>query len=166
MTSPFLVNTYDDTKHLMGILSPAQMLVKGSVRFAKQVYELWLKSVTLNLDTHYRNMLESGAGPAEREKFQREGTIDIMVNTFREANATTLEGLSNEMVFCLSPRDIDLSKITIPVELWRGTEDHRFQLEGVENLAKQLPNSELFIKEGYSEHLYYALFEDLIRPRT
>ncbi len=162
LSSPFLMNTEEDTKHLLGILAPAQMLVKGSVRFARQVYELWLKSVSLNLDTHYRNMIESGVGSAEKELFQREGTIDLIVDTFREASDKTLNGLSNEMVFCLTPCNIDLSQIKIPVDLWWGTEDLRFTREGVENIAAQLPNSTLHIKEGYSEHLYYALFEDMI----
>jgi len=165
LSSPFLVNEHDDTKYLMGILSPAQMLVKGSIIFAKQVYELWLKSITLNLNTHYRNMIESGMGFAEREKFERENAVDLMVNAFREATSQTLDGLSNEMVFCLTPCKLDLSKITIPVDMWWGTEDHRFERAGVEKLARELPNSTLHIKEGYSEHLYYALFEQMIEPK-
>lgn len=165
LSSPFLINEKSDTKHLIGILAPAQMLVKGSIKFAKQVYELWLKSVTLNLGTDYRNMLESGVGSAEREKFERDGTIELMVDTFREASAETLKGLSNEMVFCLTPCGIDLSKITIPVDLWWGTEDLRFAREGVEKIAAELPNSTLHIKKGYSEHLYFALFEEMLEKK-
>ena len=163
LTSPFFINKEEDSKHLLGILAPSQMLVKGSARFARQVYELWLKSVTLNLNTHYRNMVISGSGKNELEQFEREGTIDIIVNCFREASKQTLKGISHEMQSCLTPSNLDLSKITIPVDLWWGTEDVRFTREGVEELAEQLPNSKTHIKEGYSEHIYYALFEEIIR---
>jgi len=162
LTSPFFINKEEDSKHLLGILAPSQMLVKGSARFARQVYELWLKSVTLNLNTHYRNMVISGAGKNELAQFEREGTIDIIVNCFREASKQTLKGISHEMQSCLTPSNLDLSKITIPVDLWWGTEDVRFTREGVEELAEQLPNSNIQIKEGYSEHIYYALFEEII----
>ena len=166
LSSPFLVNKEEDNKYLLGILAPSQKIVKGSTKFAKQSYELWLKSVTLNLTTHYRKMITNGIGSAERDKFEREGTVDVIVETFREAASQTLKGISNEMAYCLTPANIDLSKITIPVDLWWGTEDDRFKRDGVEEMAQALPNSTLNIREGYTEHIYYALFEEMINTNN
>ena len=161
-SAPVLLNQESDGKHLLGILAPSQKIVKGSTHFAKQAYELWLKSVTLNLSTNYRKMIINGIGSAERKQFEREGTIDLLVETFQEAASQTLKGISNEMIFGLSPLNIDLSKITVPVDLWWGSEDERFTQAGIEQLANAFPNSTLHIKEGYTEHIYYALFEQMI----
>jgi len=166
LSSPLLVNEEQDNKYLLGILAPSQKIVKGSSRFAKQAYELWLKSVTLNLSTNYRGMITSGVGSRELEKFEREGTVDLIVDTFREAASNTLKGISNEMVFSLTPCNIDLSKITIPVDLWWGTEDARYTREGIEKMANDFPNANLHIKEGFTEHIYYALFEQMINPKN
>jgi len=146
LSSPLLINQESDGKHLLGILEPSQRIVKGSHRFAKQAYELWLKSVTLNLSAHYRKMIINGVGSAEREQFEREGTIDLIVETFREATSQSLKGISHELIHCLAPLNIDLNKITIPVDLWWGTEDRRCTRTGVEQLAKKFPNSNLHIK--------------------
>ncbi|RBP49226.1 alpha/beta fold hydrolase [Arenicella xantha] len=162
LCSPVFVNQQSDTQFLTGILSPTSRLVRASKRFAKEIYQLWLKSIAMNLDVHYRSMLESSIGSAERELFQKNQTLDLMIEGFREGSSQSLEGISSEMVYCLSPRKIDLSSITVPVTMWWGTEDIRVSQDGVEHLAKQLPNVELRILEGYSEHLYYALFEEIL----
>ena len=165
LSAPFFINQESDGKHLLGILAPSQKIVKGSAQFAKQVYELWLKSVTLNLSTNYRKMIVNGVGSSEQEQFEQDGTIDLIVETFREAASQTLKGISNEMAYCMTPLNIDLNKITIPVDLWWGSEDERFTREGIEQLAKDIPNCNLYIKEGYTEHIYYALFEQMINTK-
>jgi len=162
LASPILVNKHDDGQYLHGVLAPSIRLVRASERFARETYELWLRSVSLNLNSYYRNMLEASFGEAERDTFARHKVTDAMVEAFREGSANTLNGISNEMVFCMTPRGLDLSKITIPVNLWWGSEDNRYSKEGVENLAAQFPNSTTHLKQGYSEHIYYALFEEII----
>ena len=88
--------------------------------------------------------------------------MELMIAGFQQGISHGLQGISHEMVYCLSPRNIDLEKITVPVDLWWGTEDNRISQDGVENLAKQLPNANTYIREGYSEHIYYALFEEIM----
>jgi len=162
LSSPVFVNTRKDTEYLTGIFSPATRLAQASKRLAREVYQLWLKSVTINLSLHYRNMLKNGLGSVERELFSNDKTIDLMVDGFRQACCEGLDGISYEMVYCISPRNIDLSNINVPVDLWWGTEDNRISHEGVKNLAGQLKNARLHVREGYSEYIYYALFEDII----
>lgn len=162
LACPVFVNNKSDRKHLTGILSPSSRLVKASKRFAVEIYELWLKSILLNLGTHYRKMLEQSLGDAERGPLIRNNTLDLMVESFQEGSLQSLEGISNDMAFCVSPRNINLSAITVPVNLWWGTQDKRISLEGAENLAAQLPNAKLLVRKGYSEHIYYSLFEEII----
>lgn len=162
LASPVFVNQQSDRQYLTGILAPTSRLVKASKKFAVEIYELWLKSIALNLTVHYRSMLTHSLGDAEKGKLIGEDTLDLMVDSFQEATIQSLEGISNEMVFCISPRNIDLSTITVPVNLWWGTQDNRISLQGVESLADALPNASLFIKEGFSEHIYYSLFEEII----
>jgi len=162
LASPVFVNEKDERRHLTGILAPTTRLVKASKRFAREIYELWLKSVTLNLATHYRSMLIESFGDEERTQFLSDKTIDLMVEGFQEGSIQSLKGISNEMVFCISPRRVDLSKINVPVNLWWGTQDNRISLEGVENLASKLSDANIIVKEGYSEHIYYSLFEEII----
>lgn len=162
LASPVMVNHRRDTKHMAGILAPTARLVRASKKFAREIYELWLKSITLNLGAHYRSMLESSFGDAEKELFGAQNTIELMVEGFREGSSKSLDGISHEMVFCLTPQKLDLKNIKVPVELWWGTQDNRITRAGVENLANSIPNSTLRICDGYSEHLYYAKFEDLL----
>ena len=166
LASPVFVNTRSDMDYLTGIFSPSVRLVRASKRFAREIYELWLKSVTMNLNTNYRSMIEKSLGEKEREKLIENNTLksnlDLMVSCFQNGASQTIEGISHDMVFCISPRKVDLSKVTAPVEMWWGTQDTRISREGVENLASQLSDVNLNICEGYSEHLYYSLFDELL----
>ena len=162
LASPVFVNRKQDSKYLTGIFGPSIRLVQESKRFAREIYELWLKSIKMNVSTHYRSMLERSVGSAERKLFESNGTIDLLVNTFREGIRNSFEGISHEMVFCISPQKLDLEKIDCPVDLWWGTEDGRISQQGVEVLAKQFKHANLFIREGHSEHIYFSLFEEII----
>ena len=162
LCSPIVINQRNDTQYLTGIFAPSARLVHASKRFAREIYELWLKSITLNLGTHYKSMLESSIGSAEQEQFQQDGTLQLLVDVFQEGSSHSLAGISKEMVFCMSPLKLDLSKITIPVEIWYGSEDQRISLQGAENAAKYFAKPTLIVREGYSEHIYYALFEEII----
>ena len=67
------------------------------------------------------------------------------------------------MVFCMTPLNLDPSSFSKPIELWYGTEDKRITEAGARALSEQFDNCTLHIREGYSEHLYYALFEEIIQ---
>lgn len=166
LASPVFVNTRKDVDYLTGIFAPSSRLVRASKRFAREIYELWLKSVTLNLGTHYRKMLDQSLGSIERQKLEQDGTLirtlNLMVECFKEGASRTITGISNDMVFCISPRKVDLNRITVPVEIWWGTEDNRISREGVENLASQFKDVNVNIHEGFSEHIYYSLFEEIM----
>ncbi len=162
LTSPVFLNDDSDTEYLTEILAPAAKYVKLSPEFAREIYALWLKAVTLNLDAHYPAILEESIGNAEKEQFQRDGTIQLLTNVFKEGARQSLDGILNEMVYCMTPLHLELEKITVPVELWYGTEDKRITQAGIETIFNGLPNCTLHIKEGYSEHIYYSLFDEII----
>jgi len=164
LTSPVFVNTDEDGKHLKGIFVPSVRLVKASKRVAREIYELWLKSITLNLSTHYRSMVSNSLGNKEYSSADdKERFLDLLVDTFREGISLGRDGISHEMVYCLSPKKLDLSRIKNQVHLWWGSEDGRISQEGVENLASQFPNATLHIEPGHTEHIYYSLFEKIIK---
>lgn len=162
LTSPVVLNEHAHAAYLTEILAPAARYVRLSPQFAKEIYELWLKSVTLNLDAHYPSILDASIGSAERELFERENIVQLLTDVFKEGARQSLDGILNEMVFCMTPLGLDLANFTKPVEVWFGTEDKRITLEGVETIFKEFPNAQLHVREGYSEHLYYALFEEII----
>lgn len=166
LASPVFVNTRKDMDYLVGIFAPSVRLVRASKRFAREIYELWLKSVTMNLGSHYRSMLEKSLGSEEKRLFEESRTLDstlnLMVNCFKEGASQTLDGISHDMVFCISPRKTDLSKVVAPVEIWWGTEDNRISKDGVDNLAKQIADVNINEREGFSEHIYYGLFEEIL----
>lgn len=162
LCAPIVVNSWAHTKHLTGILNPSARLVRASKRFAREIYELWLKSITLNLSTHYRSMLESTIGSAELDQFVEDGTFELLIDVFREGASQSLDGISHEMVYCLSPMKSDLKGLSAKFEIWYGTEDKRMSLDGLREILKDFPEHTLHIREGYSEHIYYALFDDII----
>ncbi len=162
LCAPIVVNQWAHTKHLTGILNPSARLVRASKRFAREIYELWLKSITLNLSTHYRSMLESSIGSAELEQFRTDGTFDLLIDVFREGSSQSLEGISREMVHCISPMKHDLQKINAELDVWIGSEDKRMTLDGLQEILKDFPAHNLHVREGYSEHIYYALFDEII----
>ncbi len=162
LTSPVFLNTREHTEYLTEILAPAARYVRLSPQFAREIYELWLKSVTLNLDEHYASMLEGSIGSAEETLFREQEIIQLLTDVFKEGARQSLDGILNEMIFCMTPLNLDLASFKLPVDIWYGTEDKRITREGVEQIASEFPNHTLHIKEGYSEHIYYALFEEII----
>ncbi len=162
LCSPVFVNKPDDTSYLTGIFAPVTRLIKASKRIALEIYQLWLKSVTLNLAQHYGKMLTHSIGSAEVEQFHKQGTVNLMIDGFIQGSSRGVEGIANDMVHCLSPRNIDLGKIDVPVTLWWGSEDARINQSGVKRIAAQLKDATVEVREGYSEHIYYALFEQII----
>ncbi len=162
LTSPVYLNTDKDADYLTEILAPAAKYVKMSSEFAKEIYTLWLKAITLNLDAHYPAMLADSVGSAERDQFQRDGVFQLLTDVFKEGARQSLDGILNEMAYCMTPLNLDLSQFKIPVIIWYGTEDKRITREGVETIFNDIPDHQLHIREGYSEHIYYSLFEEII----
>lgn len=163
LTSPVFLNTREHTDYLTEILSPAARYVRQSPEFAREIYELWLKSVTLNLDEHYPAILANSIGSAELKLFAEHNIVQLLTDVLKEAARNGLEGILSDMVFCMTPLNLDLTQFSREVEIWYGTEDKRITEEGVRSIAAELPQHTLHVKEGYSEHIYYALFEDIIR---
>jgi len=163
LTSPVVLTEDSDVDYLTEILAPAARYVRVSPLFAKEIYELWLKSVTLSLDTHYKSLLEASIGSAERSQFEQDDVLQLLTDVFKEGARHGLDGILSEMVFCLTPLNIDLSAIKTPTVIWYGTEDKRITIDGVRSIFKPMPNHKLHVCEGYSEHIYYSLFEDIIK---
>ncbi|MFT5655227.1 MAG: pimeloyl-ACP methyl ester carboxylesterase/DNA-binding CsgD family transcriptional regulator [Arenicella sp.] len=163
LCAPIITNNQSDIKQLKGILSPTSRLVKASKRFATKIHQLWLKSICLDLETYYKSMLQSSMGSAERDQFEKDGTLQLLTDVFKEAASADKKGISSELVYCLSPMNLDFKKIHTPIEIWYGTEDKRISLEGLKEITKELPNCKYNVREGYSEHIYYGLFEEIIR---
>lgn len=162
LCAPILVNKWSHTKHLTGILNPSARLVRASKRFAREIYELWLKSITLNLGTHYRSMLESSIGDAEQALFKQNNTVELLTDVFREAASQSLDGISHEMVHCITPMKLDLKSIRAEIDVWIGSQDKRMTVDGIKEILQDFPQHNLHVCEGYSEHMYYALFEKII----
>lgn len=163
LTSPVFLNEDAHAEYLTEILAPAARYVRLSPKFAREIYELWLKSVTLNLDAHYHSILEQSVGSAEWEQFQDQGMLQLLTDVFKEGARHSLDGILNEMVFCMTPLNLDLSAFNKPLDIWYGTEDKRITQEGVEHIFKPIKQHNLHVREGYSEHIYYSLFEDIIQ---
>ena len=94
--------------------------------------------------------------------FTKQQMFHHLTNVFKEGARQSLDGILHEMVYCMTPLNLDLTKISVPVDVWYGTEDRRITKEGVESIFQPIPNLTLHIREGYSEHIYYSLFEDII----
>jgi len=162
LTCPVILNDNTHAQYLTEILAPAARYVRLSPTFAKEIYELWLKSVTLNLDAHYPLMLHESIGSSEQEYFAADNMIQHLTNAFKECARESLDGILNEMVFCMTPLNLDLSEFHTPTEVWYGTDDKRINQEGVETIYSEFPNCTVNIREGYSEHLHYPLLEEII----
>ena len=160
--SPVVVNQPGDKRYLKGILKPVSELAKKSKCVTKELYKLWLKSVMIDLSKYYGKILNGSIGTAEAKQFTQENTLSVIANGFRDACSQGLDGVAEDLIDCLTPQNVDFNKIKIGVDLWWGSEDDRISLEGVKNLASELRYSKIHIKDGYSQHLYYALFEEVI----
>ena len=160
--SPVVVNDLSDRRYLKGILKPVSHLAKDSKRVTRELYKLWLKSMMIDLPKYYGKILNSSIGSAEAKQFAQGNTLSLIVNGFQDTCSRSLEGVAEDLIDCLTPQNIELTKIKVSVDLWWGSEDDRISLEGVRNLSSQLKHSNMHIKEGYSQHLYYALFEEVI----
>lgn len=166
LTAPLLHVSIDDKKHFSKWVSVSTELFERSPEFAAELYKLWHSSAALRLDSHIRENLSMSISSAERDKLENDDFIKVLKDNFRESAAHRGMGSAADFSYCLNKCTLDLSQITTHAEIWLGSEDGLCSAEGVRVNLDVLPNKTYFEKEGYGEHIYYSLFEQIISLRS
>lgn len=162
LCSPMLINEANDYAHLGESWTATARLVRTSKPIAVELFQLWLKSITLNLSGYYRSMLRANIGWAEHGIIAQHGYLEKMLDAFHEGSRNHTQSIAQDIVLGLSEQNLDLSQISVPVELWWGDQDNCVNLAGVKSLAARLLNSSIHLREGYSEHIYFTNFAEIL----
>jgi pimeloyl-ACP methyl ester carboxylesterase len=87
-------------------------------------------------------ILVGNAGPADREALADADVRRIITTSFGEAFRGGGEGPAQELGIFTRPWDIDVSQVTVPVQLWHGEADRTVPVAMGRRHARLLPNCE------------------------
>lgn len=73
---------------------------------------------------------------------------DAMLDDLREASATTGRAAARDFWLYARAWDVDISQITVPVDVWQGTEDKNVPLAHGKVIARRCPTAQLHLVEG------------------
>ena len=162
LAAPVLLTKEHSTEHCVEWLVVAMWLYKKNSDVAAKIYKLWHASASLKLDTHIEKNLQTTISSAEKGQIDKTDFINVLKDNFRESAANEGVGSAADFSYCFNETNIDLSTVKTQVDIWLGTEDGICSPEGVYAIFEDLPNKTFFEKEGFGEHIYYSLFEQII----
>lgn len=86
---------------------------------------------------------------------------NAMLDDLRHAAPTTGRAAARDFWLYARAWDVDISRITVPVDVWQGTEDRNVPLAHGKVIAKRCPTAELHVVEG-GGHLLINQMEQIL----
>jgi pimeloyl-ACP methyl ester carboxylesterase len=86
--------------------------------------------------------------PADRALCARPEIMGLLDRAGVEALRPGVRGAIQEIALLIRPWNFELSEVTVPIELWHGTEDRNVPIAMARALAAALPRSRLHVVEG------------------
>jgi pimeloyl-ACP methyl ester carboxylesterase len=130
---------------------PAQINFR-SIRMTPWLSQLAFRFGVVPLAHHwpqwiYQMMLRFAPRP-DRAILNRPPVRAAIIASLKEAIRQGAGGVLQELALYTRPWEFDLAEITIPVQLWHGTEDDTVPLLHSQSLADSLPQSEIHLIEA------------------
>ena len=162
MCSPLLHLSNEDKYYSHEWLSVTTKFYERSPEVATEIYNLWHSSASLLVHDYVEKNIEYSTSSAEKGVVDDSSYINIVKNNFKESAAQEGVGSTADFHYCFNKSKLELSKISIYTEIWIGSENELVNPDGVKKIFNHLPNKKILEKEGYGEHIYYSLFEEII----
>jgi len=163
LASPLFFNQPGQHKLLGELPYTASRMVRLSERMATNTYRFWMKSLKLDTEKNIKRMVKHYAGSNEIDMLQNQDFIDHLVLNFTESQHNNSHGSGEDATYSLTPLKLDLTKITVPVEIWIGNEDSLITVSSAKEICDPIPNKTFHVRKGYGEEIYYHLFEEIIQ---
>ena len=109
------------------------------------------------------NMIEGYSGSAEQEAIKNEAFIDRIKLNFIESQRNKSVPSAEDVIFALSPRNLDLTAIQTEFEIWLGDEDTWISEKCAKEIYAPLRNTTFHICMGHGEDIFYHKFADIIQ---
>jgi DNA-binding CsgD family transcriptional regulator/pimeloyl-ACP methyl ester carboxylesterase len=162
LTSPIFLSQSNHINYLDNVLIACARLIGHSPSIAREAFQLWLRSMAIDINVNPIHDVDNSLGEQEQRYREDNEFKQTIVHNFQQCTHQNGTGSAADLINCLTLKDDYLSKIDIPVDLWIGDRDELVSVEGVKKMFASLPNANINIKEGYSKHIYYTLFGDII----
>ncbi len=159
LTSPFFYNHKEQTKLLNETPYTLSKFANFSHKLAIHSYKLWAKSMKHKVP----NMIEGYSGSAEQEAIKNEAFIDRIKLNFIESQRNKSVPSAEDVIFALSPRNLDLTAIQTEFEIWLGDEDTWISEKCAKEIYAPLRNTTFHICIGHGEDIFYHKFADIIQ---
>ena len=163
IVSPVFFNSPDQRKLLNELPYNASRLVSLSNRMATKAWRLWMTSMKYDAEGYVRKMINQYVGYNELHILDNQDYINHLVLNFTESQRNQSEGSAQDVVFSLTPLNLDLSKINVPIDIWIGDDDSLISVSSAKEICDPIPNKTFHVREGYGEEIYYHLFEEIIQ---
>ena len=162
LTSPTFFNHANQKSSMGDLMKGTGNLVAFSKILAVKMFKLWMKSMKYDPDRYVRNMIHQYSGSAEQQKIKDEKFIQRLILNYIESQKNESSSSAEDSLFCLTPLNLDFSKIELPIEIWLGDEDLLIPADTAREICAPLPNKTFNIRKGHSEDIFYHLFEEII----
>jgi len=162
LTSPIFLSNSNHFQTIDTVLMACARLISHSPSIAREAFQLWLRSMSIDINTNPIHDLETSLGVNERDFLDNKEFKQTIIHNFQQCTRQNGIGSAADLINCLTLKDNILNEIDIPVDLWIGDCDELVSVEGVQQMFSALPNANINIREGYSKHIYYTLFGDII----
>lgn len=162
LTSPIFLSKSSHIQSLDHVLIACSRLIGHSPSIAREAFQLWLRSMSIDINTNPIHDLEASLAEKEREHLDDHEFKQTIIHNFRQCTYQNGVGSAADLINCLTLKDNILSQIDIPVDLYIGDQDDLVSIDGVQQMFEDLPQGRIHIREGYSKHIYYTLFGEII----
>lgn len=162
-TSPAFYNLANQRPLLGPMPYAAARLCAFSKKVAYEVFRLWMKSLQYDPQGYIRSMVQQYSGSAEKQATVNEQFINRLTLNHIESQRNKSKGSAQDAVFSVLPRNLDLSKIVTPIDIWIGDEDACIPVASAQQICAPLPNKTFHIRKGYGEDIFYHLFSEIIQ---
>ena len=163
LTSPLLHTSDQDKDYFGESFKVATMMFERSENTATEIFKIWHASMASQLDHNIRKNLQTTISSKETWLVDDSNFIDTLKINFAESSAQDGIGSASDFRYCFKKSTLAMSELSVPTTVWIGTEDSFISVAGVERVFANAPNATIVVKEGFGEHIYYSLFEELIR---
>jgi pimeloyl-ACP methyl ester carboxylesterase len=121
------------------------LLVRSAPRLASALLRVSIGDAT---ETRLYREIRRTFPPVDRAALEERGSVDEAVGFVKESMRQGSEGVLQDYRVFGAPWGFDLGEVTMPVQIWEGSEDHTGPPAYRELLLRHLPHAQLSIVPG------------------
>jgi len=123
---------------------------------------LWLRSISTDSDKKFKHVFASSLGKQEAHLLDDSRYAETAIANFDEAFKNQTSGSAKDLIYSITPRDLDLSKISTKVNIWLGGDDRMVSPELIDEVYSNVKDKHLYCPQGYGSDLTISMFDEIL----